>query len=97
MFRQVVEGRPEQNDIEHASVKLEGLIEKPFDIPDRIAVVIRTCLPVHGAGVVDHIGKKDAVAEAGEVVDIGGRRVPVVDDAQAGLGLQALAHRCPGA
>ena len=52
-------------------------------------------VPISGAGLNGKVGEKYALTEAGEVVDICGRSVAGVDDAEAWLGLEALAQGRP--
>jgi hypothetical protein len=72
---QIVEIRPKQRHVKRAAGEIQRLVEKSFDVPDGIAVLVRAVLPVFRAGVVNQIGKKDAMAQAGEVVDIGRGRI----------------------
>jgi len=94
-FRQIVEGGPKQDDVESSAGEIEGLFEVALDIPDGIPVLVDSGLPVDSAGVLHQVGEEDAVPEFREVIDVGGRGVADVDDAQSGLGLQSLAQRRP--
>ena len=94
-FGNVVQCRPQQRHIKCAPGKIERLLEKAADIPNGIVVLILARLPISGAGIMDQIGKKDAMAEAGEVVDVDRRRVADVDDAEAWLSLKPGAQSSP--
>ena len=63
------------------------MIEKTGDVPDRLAIVVRPYSPIMRAGVEYYIGQKKAVAQTGEVVDVGRRSIAGVNHPQAGLGL----------
>ena len=92
---QIIERGPEQNHIELALGEAERLIEKAFDIPDCAAVLFGLTLPLAGGGVGDKIGKKDAVAEAREVMNIGRRGIAHVDGVETGLSFKPLAQGRP--
>src|SRR6185312_537449 len=94
---QIVEGGPEEDDVEFAAGEVERLLEEGVGIEDGIALRVLTALPVAGAGVADEVGKEDAVTELGEEVNVGGRSGTDVDDAQTGFRLEALAQHGPGA
>src|SRR6185312_14262550 len=94
---QIVERGPEEDDVEFAAGEVERLPEEGVGIQDGITVGVLTALPVAGAGVTHEVREKDAVAEFGEEVDVGGRSGTDVDDAQTGFGLEALAQHGPGA
>ena len=94
---QVVERCPQQDHVEHAVGKVERTREKSLDIPDGISVLVSSLLPAAGPGVVFKVGEKDAVAQAGEVIDVGRRGKSGIDDAQARLALQPFAQRGPRA
>ena len=69
-FGQVVERGPEQRHVKGAPGKVEGMVQEAPDIPHWVALRVDAGLPVPGAGIVDQIGQEDAMAEAGEVVDV---------------------------
>lgn len=60
----VVERGPQEDYVEVAPGKVQRVIEESPHIPDRIVLLVLARLPVAGAGVVDQIGKKNAVAKA---------------------------------
>src|SRR5579863_3743790 len=74
---------------------MERMIEKALDVPDRVSILVRAGLPFAVVGIGNQVGEKYAVAEAGEVIDVGRRCVTGIDDAQPRLGLEALAQRGP--
>lgn len=92
---QVVERRPQQDDVKGAPRQVERLLKISFDIPGGFSVFIHAGCPVGVAGVANQVGKEDALAKAGEVIDVCRRGVAYVDDAQAGLRLKALAQDGP--
>src|SRR5580698_6076147 len=96
-FGKVVEGGPQEHYVEHAAGKIERLVQEAFDIPDGLSIFIGACGPIAVVGVMDQVGEEDAMAQAGEVIDVCGRGVADVDDAQSGLALQPLAHLGPAA
>ena len=97
-LRQVVERGPQQHHIERAAREVERLPQEALDIPDGVAVLVFAGFPLAGAALRHQIRHEDAVAEAGEKIDVGRRRVADVEDAEAGLGFQPLAqeHPCAG-
>lgn len=69
---QVIECRPEQDDVVHATAEVQGLREVTLGVVDGLFVVVQASLPGTGASLGGKICEKDAVAEAGEVIDVGG-------------------------
>ena len=59
------------------------------------ALLIFAGPPISRPCLANQVGKKDAMAQAGEVIDIGRRGIAGIDDAQPRLGLQALSQHCP--
>ena len=94
-FGQIVERGPQQNHIEHAAGEVERMCEKALDVPDRVALLVEAGLPVSRAGVVHHIGQEDAVAHAGQEVDVGRRCVADIEHTKALVSLKALAQHRP--
>src|ERR1035441_4719059 len=74
---------------------MNSLPIKTRDVPSRIAVLVRAALPGAAVGGLDRICHEHAMAQPGKVVDVGGRGVASVDDAQPGLRLKPLAQRRP--
>src|ERR1700677_4847477 len=96
-LRQIVECGPKKHHIEHAPGKTERLFKEAFHIPDGLSVFVGAGGPLAGAGIVDQVGQENTVSQAGEVIDVRRRSIANVNDAQAGLALQPLAHLRPAA
>src|ERR1035437_8660630 len=86
LFRQVVQSRPKQDNVECASGKFKGLFKESLAVQDGLAVFIHSQLPIASAGIVDEVSHEDAVPQAGEIVDVGRRCVPHVDNAKTWAG-----------
>lgn len=91
----VIERCPEKYDVVHLSSEIEGLVEKALGVVDGLIILIGAGLPVAGASFRDKVGQKDAVSQAGEIVDIGRRCRARVDDAETRFALKTLAQRRP--
>src|ERR1700757_1890204 len=72
-LRDIVEGRPEKDNVESASGEIEGLLEEAGSIESGFAAFLGwRRRPVSGQGFVDHVGHVAAVTETGKEVDIAG-------------------------
>ena len=96
-FGEVVESGPQEHHVKHAAGEAHGVVEKSLDIPNGVAVLVLAGLPSFVERIVDQVGHEDAVTQAGEVVDVGGRSIADINDAKARLGLQPLAQCSPAA
>ena len=94
-LRKIIERGPEKHDVVHLSGEIESLVEKALDVVDGLIILIGAGLPVAGTSFRDKVGQKDAVSEAGEIVDIGRRCSTRVDDAETRFALETLAERRP--
>ena len=97
-LRDVVEGGPEEDDVELAAAEVEVLLEESGKVEaGSAAIFFRREGPGAGEGLVDEVGHVDAVAEAGEEVDVLRRGWTDVEDAEVGLGLKVLKQSLPSA
>lgn len=94
-LRKIIERSPEKYDVVHLACEIEGLVQKALSVVDGLIILIGAGLPVAGASFRDKVRKKDAVSQAGEIVDIGRRCRARVDDAETRFALQTLAQRRP--
>jgi len=98
VLRDVVEGVPEEDDVELASAEVEILLEESGDIEARfVAVIFGRQSPGASEGLIHEVGHVDAVAEAGEEVDALRGSGSDVEDAEVLFLFQMLEHCAPTA